>query len=428
VYWLAYGAAAIIISLVRAYLYDRHREGTAQRPEPATPALARRTVWQVNYLLFASVLYLGLAWLAGWYVDAILFIPLGMGALLPGLDTDRSWLGGLLPFVSRRLAARFRQKHALHSLSALLLLAAVALPLVLITGWAAWVLLLLGYASHLVLDLLRPEGVMLLWPVTRKRFSVLKIPAGASGRDLAGKLALVLAGCALALLFVVDVGRPPPPPSPVPSYGETLEEYYGLRGRNQAVASVEGTWQATGRRITDRFEVLNAVGDSYVMLDRFTGKVFTAGRGASDNLYLNRIRLQAGAPIRIQAIEVQLRDAPLADALPTIYQMEREPGLQHIYISGDVVLPASPDDVPPPVAASYDQTTLRRIRAIDRTLAEGHYRIQYLAAADLIELANVEVESADLVIVATYVQDAPGPTPTALPSPPAPQSTAEARP
>ena len=258
---------------------------------------------------------------------------------------------------------------------------------------------------------------MLLWPVSRKRFAALGRSVAAPARGFETKLLLGLAAIALFLLLFVDVGRPPPQPAPVPSYAQTLDRYYALRGRNQVVAAVEGTWQATGRRITDRFEVLNAAGESFVMLDRFTGKVFAAGRGAADNLYLNSIRLQEGPPIRIQAVEVQLQDQALADALPAIYQMEREPGLQHIYVSGDVILPPGPADAEPPLAASQAQTSLRHIQPSDGDPTNRHYRLQYLTAPNLIDLAHVQVEMADLVIVATYVPDASGPTPTPLPTP-----------
>jgi hypothetical protein len=237
----------------------------------------------------------------------------------------------------------------------------------------------------------------------------------------------LLAGLAvlvLALLLLVDLGPEPALPAPLLSYGETVERYYDLRGRNQVVAAVEGTWQATGRRITDRFEVLNARGESFVMLDRFTGKVFTAGRGPQDDLYLNRIRLQPGSPVQVQAVEVQLMDELLASALAAIYPMEREPGLQHIYVSGDVTLPEGSGGTGPNLLPSFAQTSLRRIQPGDG--GQGHYQLQYLTASDLIELAGINVASADLIIVATYVPDDAGPTPTPLPTPRAPQPDVEA--
>lgn len=415
-YWLAYGAGVFILSLLRAYLYDRHRQAYAQRPRLSRRLiLLDRPVWQFSYLLFAAGLYLGLAVLAGWYVDLFLFLPLVAGALVPGLDSHGSWISTLLPFISRRIWARFEQDHVLHSLGALLFAAGLCLPIGLVTGWATWAAILLGYASHLLLDLFRPEGVPLFWPVMRRRLAIRLGWSVAPNSGLEQILMTGLALAVLALLLLVDIGPPPPPPAPELSYGQTLDRYYALRGRNQVVAAVEGTWQVTGRRITDRFEVLNASGESFVMLDRFTGKVFTAGRGPDDDLYLNRIRLQPGSPVRVQAVEVQLRDAPLANALPAIYQMERDQGLQHIFVSGDVVLSGDGTDTEALLAPSYAQTALRRIRPGDG--GKGHYQIRYLTASDLIKLAGVGVASADLVIVATFVPDDAGPKPTPLPTP-----------
>jgi hypothetical protein len=173
-------------------------------------------------------------------------------------------------------------------------------------------------------------------------------------------------------------------------------------------ADVEGTWQATGRRVSDRFEVLNATGQTLVMLDRYTGRVFTAGRSATDHLYLNRITLLAGEPARIKPVEIQLQAQPLADALPTLYAMQSEPGLQHIYISGDLIMPSST------LPVDYAQMQIRRIEAD----GVGRYALHYLTASALIELANLQVESADLVIIATYAGPTTGPTATPLPSPP----------
>jgi hypothetical protein len=328
--------------------------------------------------------------------------------------------------VADRPESEISDEHVLHSLTALLVVAIVSVPLGLIASWAAWAAILLGYASHLVLDLIRLEGVMLFWPLSRRRLSIrrrLNIPlADRTVRYLLMGLAVLT----LALLLLVDLGQPPAPPAPLPSYGQALEQYYDLRGRNQVVASVEGTWQATGRRIRDRFEILNARGESLVMLDRFTGRVFAAGQAHNDDLYVNKIRLQTGSPVLVQAVEVHLRDESLASALAALYQMEREPGLQHIFVSGDVFLPDDAGTAGTLLSPSYAQTALRRIQPGDG--GEGHVRLQYLTASDLFELAPVDVASADLIIVATYVPDDTDPTPTPLPSPPAPGPGVETKP
>jgi inner membrane protein len=415
-YWLAYGAGVVVLSLLRAYLYDRYRKAKPQRAGLSRRLMVLdRSAWQLGYLLVSAILFLGLATLAGWYVDLLLFIPLAAGALLPGLDAHGSWISTLLPSVSRRIWARFGREHILHSVGALLLAAVLCIPVGLVAGWAFWGAFLLGYASHLFLDLLRPLGVPLLWPAIHERFAIRHRWHVAPDSFLEQVLMSGLIIAVIALLLLVELGQPPPPPAPELSYDQALERYYSLRGRNQVVAAVEGTWQAAGRRIAARFEVLNARGESLVMLDRFTGKVFTAGQGPEDDLYLNRIRLQPGSPVRVQAVEVQLRDELLASALPAIYQMEREPGLQHIFVSGDLFLSEDGSTAGAPLEPSYAQTGLRRVQPGDG--GPRHFQLRYLTASELIELAGVGVDSADLIITATYVPDEAGPTPTPLPTP-----------
>jgi hypothetical protein len=224
-----------------------------------------------------------------------------------------------------------------------------------------------------------------------------------------------LAVAAGLLLLVVDLGPAPAPAAPAPTFAQSLDHYYALRGRTLVFADVEGTWQATGRRVRARFEILNAAGESLILLDRYTGQVFSAGRGGEDNVYLNSIRVVQGASASIRPVELHLQGELLGEAASILYQMQQEPGVQHIYVSGDLILSPPAAGTPWPLQADYDQLGLRHIEA----LGDGHFRLSYLTAAELIALAEVPVQTADLVLVATYAQPATGPTATPLPPLPA---------
>jgi hypothetical protein len=226
-------------------------------------------------------------------------------------------------------------------------------------------------------------------------------------------LANVLALITLLLLLIVDIAPPSPQPAAAPSYEQTLERYYSLRGRNLVTASIEGSWQATGRRGSGRFEVINAADQSFVLLDNYTGKVFTAGRTAADNFYPSYISVQTGPAARIKPVEIHLEGQHLAEALSAIYQMQREPGLQHIFVSGDVVVPPQQDVGSPTLPVDYPQSSIRKIQLHDA----GHYSLHYLTASELIALSNVQVITADLVIWATYIEAGAEPTVTPLPTP-----------
>ncbi len=409
--WLGFAALSFLLSLGRAALYRR-----AWQHRPAEAELLRRAasfVHQVSYLLLATAVYFGLALIAGGTVQLVLLLPLFLGALLPDLDSQSSPLGRLLPFASRRLEARFGHRGACHSLGANALLALVTLPVAALFGVEAWALLSLGFLTHLLLDLLEPRGCMLLWPVTHRRITVsgrhFDRSQSAAGHAVAIGLVLVVG----VLFPLVDIGPPPAAPVRPPSFGQGLHQYQSIRGRNLALADVAGTWQATGRPQTGRYEILSAVGQSLVMLDRYSGRVFTAGQGASDNLYLNRVSVVSGEPIRVKPVEVHIEDGELREALPVLYEMQGEPGLQHIFVSGDVVLPHGAGGSEPALPPDLSQTTLRRIQEV----GPGHSVLRFLTAAQLIDLAGLQVDSAELVIVATYYA-APDPAvPTVTPLP-----------
>jgi inner membrane protein len=411
--FLIFGVVAFALSLTRALLYRRVDE---QRPvrQRDWREIGRLAVHNLTYLLFALCLYLALALITGQPADPVFFALLFLGALLPDLDSQASPLGRLLPFISRRLEARLGHLEEWHTLAANLLVAACSLPLVLLVGVSGWFVVPLGFLSHLILDLLNPEGLMLFWPLRRTR---IKVPGGlvdSPGCRAERWLALALAIIALLLLVIVDLGPRRPPLAPVLSYQQNIDRYYSLRGRNLVYVDVDGTWQASGRRVRQRFEILNADGPGLILRDTFTGKVLTAGRGPDDNLYLNWINVLPGSAAVVKPVEVHLQDQPLADALPIIYEMQDEPGLQHIFVSGDISVSDPVGDSHPGLGVDYDQTNLRKVTAGEEP---GHHVLRFLTAAELIELANVPVASADLVIVATYASPATGPTATPLPEP-----------
>ena len=416
--WLGCGAyvlGSFLLSLVRARLQlratpGRTAEGCSTRTWPSTAEV----VHNLTYLLVALVLFLLLSWLAGGPANPVLLVPLFIGALLPDLDSPDSLAGRFLPNISRRLAAWLGARQAWHTPAAALLVGILASSLAWFIrgGLAISASLLLGFAAHLLLDLLRPEGVMLVWPFSQNRYRFPGTPLQTTGGLLERRLLAVLAGVALVLLLVVGLGpEPPPPPAAIPSYEQTLDRYHELRGRYLVFANVQGTWQTSGLRLSGRFEVLSALDNSYVLLDRYTGKVFTAGRSSQDHVYLDSISLQTGSQVQIKPAEIQVTDQPLSNGLPVLYQMQREPGLEYIFVFGHLVLPADPNDDLLGLPQEYSLTTVPRIEEE----GPGVYRLQYVTAADLITLAPLEVESAELLIVATYSSPPAGPTVTPLP-------------
>lgn len=110
---------------------------------------------------------------AGWFLTCTLFdVEYGTAAvlsaavfsILPDADYPKSWVGYQLGGLSEWLNARFGHRSFLHSLLALtgvvLLLYALSKPTV--GSW--WVAGIVGYASHLMSDMMTVGGVRLFWP------------------------------------------------------------------------------------------------------------------------------------------------------------------------------------------------------------------------------------------------------------------------
>jgi membrane-bound metal-dependent hydrolase YbcI (DUF457 family) len=421
--YIALVAVAFALSLLRAWLHKGTRTSSTRSWQTPRDDLIRQGVHSLTYVLFAIVSYLALTLILGLRPDPVLLIPLCIGALLPDLDTRDSLPGRLFPGLAQRLEKRFGHRQEWHSLGAAALAAILTAPMMLLTGPAVWEGFVLGFVSHLLLDLVSTPGIMMLWPLRRTRYQLFRGILQAPGSRSERRLTFGLALAALVLFALSEAANPAPAPTTIPTFEEAVDRYYELRGKNLVYADLEGTWQASGRRVTDRFEVLNARGQSFVMLEPFTGKVFTAGQSATDNLYLNRIRVWPGAPARVKAVEVSVRDGSLAEVLPLVYEMQKEPGLEHIYVSGDILVPESHDGSGPMLSADYSQTTLRKIQPgsehppTGEQMGTNHWTLAYLTAAELVELANLKVDSADLVIVGTYSTQIEGPTATPLPSP-----------
>lgn len=375
-----YGLVVVVLSLLRAWLYRRSLTVPASINWPSI-------VRQLTYLVGAWSVYLTWCWLSNQPAQPILFLPLSLGALLPNIrwQTERAkWI-----------------TQAWRTPAAVAGLALITSPLIPLIGTPAWGLVWVGFVCHLALDLVRPPGIRLLWPFCHKHY-LLALPPPLSERWVP----LGVAALALVLTSAVDFGRPTTPSPPAPPYEQTVAYYYSLRGRTRVLAQIEGSWQTTGRRWGGTFEVLNAQGQSFLLLDHFTGRIFTAGRSAEDDFYVTGIRLTAGEPVRVKPVEIHLEDQLLADALPILYEMQREPGLLYTFVSGEIVTTTS-------LPSSHTLNQFEKIEAREA----GHYIFRYLTAAELIALASTPVQTADLIVFATYAIQPTGPTVTPLPSP-----------
>lgn len=137
---------------------------------------------------------------------AAAFVLLGSvaGSLLPDLDHPNSKASRTsitTRITSTILSTLFRHRGPVHTPILLAGLVLLLLPFASTGGGTVgWLLLGLGAGmlSHLVLDSLNPHGIMWLWPITKKRFRLLRISTGSWGERF------VMAALSLAVLVLAS--------------------------------------------------------------------------------------------------------------------------------------------------------------------------------------------------------------------------------
>lgn len=100
----------------------------------------------------------------------------GVGGLLPDIDSIHSKLGRVFMPVSATIQLIFGHRGIFHTLLLPALLFGIMTIFLPIYG-VYYIPLLVGYISHILLDMLTPEGVPLLWPVPT-RFSIPLVQTG----------------------------------------------------------------------------------------------------------------------------------------------------------------------------------------------------------------------------------------------------------
>jgi endonuclease YncB( thermonuclease family)/membrane-bound metal-dependent hydrolase YbcI (DUF457 family) len=233
-------------------------------------------------------------------IDLTIVLVAWLFAVLPDIDTSTSFIGRLFLPISKKLETLWGHRQQTHSLLALAVVTLVTSPLLFLPhpwGSFLWPAAIIGYASHLALDLLNPGAVPLFWPLeVRARILGGKIEQHSTGEKV---LLVVLAALVVAAFVVQGVG-----PTqllhfalPVPAMAQEL--YREWEGRYRVYAEVSGIWQdeSHAREENVTFEVLRLDGEVFTMHDRRTGRVLTAGTVGDVDFYVQKIRLVRGEPV-----------------------------------------------------------------------------------------------------------------------------------
>lgn len=229
-----------------------------------------------------------------------------LGSLLPDLDSPKSLIGRLLPFISLLIERRWGHRTITHSLLALTAVGLVLLPLCLLCK-TAYAGLLIGYTSHLLADCATKTGAPLCYP-HRARYV---LPASDRFRIHSGSTGEVLLFAVLLLLLVLVF-----PLSREGGVWKALRDWAGTQGmayreyRNattQTLLDFKGQWRHSRQPVEGRAPVLEATQSRFLLL--WQGQVLEYGE--QGDILPERSRVQAtGQPIQVDTLYVQSQVYP----------------------------------------------------------------------------------------------------------------------
>jgi inner membrane protein len=242
---------------------------------------------------------------------------LAVGSLLPDVDTTTSGVGKFVPF-SAWLEQRYGHRTITHSLLGLLCLAVVTSPLMLLDP-GVWVWLLVGAASHLILDTANVMGVPLLWPHPLQFWLVgnraLRVPYG-SPKEF-GFMGC-FAALALVLMPLSSDGFAPWLHRFIGAPYSATADYLRWRDDYEVWAEVTGHNLITNEAVTGRYRIIDALNPETLLLEDAAGRAYSAGTGDGVNIHLSRVTAWRGERITSSVYRVDLEGRLVADLIASL--------------------------------------------------------------------------------------------------------------
>lgn len=316
---------------------------------------------------------------------------LALGSLLPDLDTAHSGLGRWARPLSSTLERRFGHRTLTHSLLGMGLLAALTSWLLLVhPPLFRW--LLIGYASHLLLDTANVSGVPLLWP-SRLQFWLVgdrswRVPYG-SLKEFYWFGAFCAVGALLVPLSIDGFSPWFHRLFPTP-YG-AVSDYLRWRDTHEVYAVVNGQNLTTREAIEgQKFRVIDAVNRETLLVEDGNGRAYTVSIRDSSNIHAAHIRVYRERPVVASTYRLDLAGRLVRDLIASLPR-----GAQRVYVTAELELKVHVEL--PPALGHYPRVEV----------GADTYRLRSATVGDLQALAHLAIEQGSAVIRAEYAPESP---------------------
>lgn len=149
----------------------------------------------ITHQIFIAPLYAEANTYSKLFIIALYCTATTVGSLLPDIDMTTSQMGKLLPFISKFITSHFKHRTITHSfLSIFFFFILMSFAPLLNVGKDFYILLIcglmVGHASHILLDLFTHQGVCLFYPC-KIRIKLANFRTGAKGERFINQALLV---------------------------------------------------------------------------------------------------------------------------------------------------------------------------------------------------------------------------------------------
>ena len=292
---------------------------------------------KITHVVFSATFCTILATVANIALRPVHFVVMAVASLLPNIDHFT------------RIERSFGRRTITHSLLGLCVVAIVALPLVFFKASSLYFIVLASISGHLLIDCVNKEGVCLFYPSLSRavlpRNENYRIRRGSKAETV---LLWVTAGIFLITLPVNQTGLRPALHCLLRTQQSAVTDYLSFSGEGHRVfVEFEGVKRVTQERLSGRWEVMDRLSKTSLIVKDESGRLHTIGNDNQDNI----------RPIMIRAVRDRKQDQYVVSV--EFYNESLEKLLSFIprngesYISGYAEIDDA-IDMPPTDVNSFD--------------------------------------------------------------------------
>jgi membrane-bound metal-dependent hydrolase YbcI (DUF457 family) len=310
---------------------------------------------------------------------------LAVGSLLPDIDTQHSGLGKFCKPISGFIERKVGHRTLTHSLLGLALLALGASWLLLIHP-PVYTWLLVGYATHLLLDTANVTGVPLFWPHRLQFWMVAnrswRVPYG-SPREFTWLACISLAAVALVPLSL-DGFAPWFHRFLATPYG-AVEDYLRWRDDYEVWADISGVNLTLREDVNGRYRIIDALNTEALLVEDDMGRAYSVGLGQAHDITSRRIRVWRGEAIVASTYRLDLAGRLVSDLIHSLPK-----GARRVYVNAALNLKGHVEHIP-------------TLGTFDRLKRHGNeWEIRAATIGDLAQLSHMAIEGGSALVRAEY--------------------------